>query len=131
MLLTIAEFRSRVSVALRELISELQETTGRHSPDEANAWMNSLPKVGRAFSAPIFQPLHLYFGDRGNLSLEYRLPAASSWCDMVLLGGHAGRPAATIIEFKHWDTRGDRPGPVEALVDRLGRLDLHPSDQVR
>jgi hypothetical protein len=70
MLLTIAEFRSRVSADLQELILELQQNTGRNSPDEADAWTNSLPKVSRAFSAPIFQPLHLYFGERGNRTME-------------------------------------------------------------
>ena len=131
MLLTIAEFRSRVGAALAELIFELQETTGRHSPDEAEAWTNSLPKVSQAFSAPRFQPLHLYFGERGNLSLEYRLPAASSWCDMVLLGSHESKPAAVIVELKDWVTRSDKPGAVEGLMVRHTGPALHPSDQVR
>ena len=38
-------------------------------------------------SAIISEPLHLYFGGRGNLALEYQLPAASSWADVVLFGG--------------------------------------------
>ena len=90
-----------------------------------------VPVVSETFQDPMFQPLHLYFGERGSLSLEYRLPASSSWCDMVLLGAHTGNPSAAIVELKHWDTRGDRPGPVEGLVERQGALWLHPSDQVR
>ncbi len=65
MLLTIAEFRSRVVDSLRALVHQLQDVTGRQSSEEAEAWKSSLPKVSYAFSAPAFQPLHLYFGERG------------------------------------------------------------------
>jgi uncharacterized protein len=131
MLLTVAELRHRVRDEIGGLVHELQEQTGRRGVEEAAAWRASLPAVSDAFSARLFQPLHIYFGGRGNLSLEYRLPASSSWCDMVLLGSHAGRATAAIVELKHWETRGDRPGPTDALVERMGGLDLHPSDQVR
>lgn len=131
MLLTVAEFRSRVVDSLPALVHQLQDVTGRQSPEEAEAWKSSLPKVSNAFSAPAFQPLHLYFGERGNLSLEYRLPASSSWCDMVLLGAHKGRPASVIVELKDWMTRSDKPGPYEGLMLRHTGATLHPSDQVR
>ncbi len=131
MLMRMGEFRERVTENLAGLVAALQDATGRRSNEEQEAWRASLPIVSRAFSGEMFQPLHLYFGEQGRLSLEYRLPASSSWCDMVLLGAHAGRAAATVIELKHWETRGDRPGPAEGLIDRHGRLDLHPSEQVR
>lgn len=131
MLLTVADFRRRVRDELRGLVHDLQEKTGRRGADEAAAWSASLPAVSDAFADRLFQPLHIYFGERGNLSLEYRLPASSSWCDVVLLGAHAGRATAAIVELKHWETRSDRPGPTEALVERMGGFDLHPSDQVR
>ena len=67
--------------------------------------------------APSFGPLHLFFGRRGHLSLEYQLPASSSWCDVVLLGAHDHAPSAVFLELKDWTTRGDQP--------------IHPSDQVR
>ncbi len=88
-------------------------------------------KVKPSFPAPSFQPLHLFFGSRGNLALEYQLPAASSWADVVLLGRYESAPAAVIIELKDWTTAADKPGKAEGLIDRGGRQELHPSDQVR
>lgn len=88
-------------------------------------------KLSIVFQAPSFQPLHLYFGGRGNLALEYQLPASGSWCDVVLLGCHEARPATVILELKDWITRGDRPGRYEGLIERQGAQELHPSDQVR
>jgi hypothetical protein len=73
----------------------------------------------------------LYFGSRGNLALEYQLPASSSWCDVVLLGAHDSKPSAVILELKDWVTRGDKPGRFEGLIERQGSQKLHPSDQVR
>lgn len=131
MLLTVGDFRARIHRDLSLLIRELQDQTGRRGEEEATAWANSLPAVSRAFSDPIFQPLHLYFGGRGHVSLEYRLPASSSWCDIVLLGAHAGQPSAAILELKHWDTWADRPGQVEGLIEHHGETKLHPSEQVR
>src|SRR3989442_8814084 len=92
------------------LVPELQNLTGRYGSDEAEAWQNSLGKLSQVFQAPSFQPLHLYFGSRGHLALEYQLPASSSWCDVVLLGAHDSRPSAAVLELKDWITRGDRPG---------------------
>jgi hypothetical protein len=131
MLITIEEFRRRVSSDRAGLVSRLQEETGRYGGEEAEAWETSLTKLSRAFQAPSFQPLHLFFGSRGNLALEYQMPAASSWADVVLLGRHEAASAAVIIELKDWTTAADKPGKVEGLIDRAGRQELHPSDQVR
>ncbi|MEO8624548.1 MAG: DNA/RNA helicase domain-containing protein, partial [bacterium] len=68
---------------------------------------------------------------RGNLALEYQLPASPSWCDVVLLGEHESRASAVIVELKDWATRGDTPGSYEGLMLRQGAQELHPSDQVR
>jgi hypothetical protein len=131
MLITIEEFRRRVASDSAALVSRLQEETGRYGSEEAQAWESSLSKLSRAFEAPSFQPLHLFFGSRGNLALEYQLPAASSWADVVLLGRYETAPAAVIVELKDWTTAADRPGKAEGLIDRAGRQELHPSDQVR
>ena len=131
MLLTIGEFHERVKLRLDELVSDLQDNTGRYGDEEANAWKNSLPAVSRAFSNPSFKDLHLYFGGNGRLSLEYRLPSSSSWCDMVLLGSHQGDPSAVVVELKDWITRSDKPGDAEGLMLRHTGVTLHPSDQVR
>ena len=131
MLITIEEFRRRVQEDSGSLVTRLQEETGRYGSEEAHAWENSFSKLSRAFQAPSFQPLHLFFGSRGNLALEYQMPAASSWADVVLLGRHAAAPAAVIIELKDWTTAADKPGKAEGLINRAGRQELHPSDQVR
>lgn len=131
MLTTIGEFRSRLSDDAEGLVAALQSHTGRYGADEAESWRRSLPKLSKAFQAPSFQPLHLFFGSRGNLALEYQLPAASAWCDVVLLGAHRQRPSVIILELKDWATLGDHPGRVEGLMERQGGQELHPSEQVR
>ena len=132
MLLTVAEFRERVQTNLGGLISELAETTCRTAgPEEQSAWTASLPLFAQALSSQALQSLHLYFQGAGQLSLEYQLPAASYWCDAVLLGRTQRQPSVVIVEMKDWVTRADRPGRAEGLIDRQGRQWLHPSDQVR
>src|SRR5262245_36306278 len=127
MLMTIETFRQRVATDCKGLIADLQELTGRYGTEEAHAWESSLGKLSHIFQAPSFQPLHLYFGSRGHLALEYQLPASSSWCDVVLLGRHQRQASAVILELKHWLTRGDKPGYFVGLVERQGRQELHPS----
>lgn len=131
MLITVGEFHEKVSNHLEQLVIELQDSTNRYSPEEAESWRNSLPSVSKTFSHPSFSNLHLYFGGKGRLSLEYRLPSSSSWCDMVLLGKHENKPSAVIVELKHWQTRTDKPGDAEGLMVRHTGVALHPSDQVR
>jgi uncharacterized protein len=131
MLLTVSEFREAIRTDRPALVAELQSATGRGGNEEREAWESSLPALADALEAPALGPLHLYFSSQGYVALEYQLPAASSWCDVVLLGRSAAGPSAVVIELKHWIARGDRPGPVEGLMERGGALVLHPADQVR
>lgn len=131
MLLTVSEFREAIRSDRPALIAELQAATGRGGDEEREAWEASLPALADALTAPALGPLHVYFAGHGSMALEYQLPAASSWCDVVLLGRGAAGPSAVIVELKHWITRGDRPGPAEGLMERAGALVLHPADQVR
>lgn len=131
MLMRVSEFRERVSTDLPGLIAELESATGRGGDDERHAWGLSLPALAGALTAPSLGELHVYLGGHGYLALEYQLPAASSWCDVVLLGRGVNGPSAVIVELKHWITRGDRPGPIEGLMERGGAIVLHPSEQVR
>lgn len=131
MLITVEDLRERVRNDLPGLVSQLQESTGRYGTAEAYAWAESLPRLCELLSAPSMQPLHLYCGGRGDLALEYQLPASASWADVVLLGANDRSPSAVIIELKNWLTRADRPGAAEGLVERQGRQELHPSEQVR
>jgi hypothetical protein len=131
MILRVDEFRKRVKDDLPTLVSELQLVTGRFGDEEASAWKNSLPQLATAFDEPGFDPLHLYFKGDSELSLEYQLPAASSWCDVVLLGRGRQGSGAVIIELKDWLTHSDYPAETEGLINRHGETMLHPSDQVR
>uniref|UniRef100_A0A832A428 DUF2075 domain-containing protein n=1 Tax=Desulfacinum infernum TaxID=35837 RepID=A0A832A428_9BACT len=131
MLLSVDEFRQKVRFDLPSLLAELQSATGRGGGEELQAWESSLPALANALAEPAFDPLYLYFTRNSFLTLEYQLPAASSWCDVVLLGRGKSGPNALIVELKHWITRGDRPGPAEGLMERSGQFVLHPADQVR
>ncbi len=55
MLLTVAEFRSRVRGALPGLVRDLQNLTGRYGSAEAQAWQESFAAVDTMFSAPSFR----------------------------------------------------------------------------
>lgn len=133
MLLTVSEFRARVLGSdLEQLLNELSEETGRNNPNERKACASSFRQLAYAVASPALAPLHLYLGNAGNLALEYRLPASSSWCDLVLLGNNGKTPSAVILELKHWDTRHDRILPYPGLVERPSTgLTLHPSEQVK
>lgn len=132
MLLTVADFKRSVEGDLSSLVDELRRATGRGGDAEVAAWRSSLPKLAQVLTHPRLDALHLHFSRREHhLSLEYQLPGASAWCDVVLLGSQGGQPSAVIIELKDWDTRLDRPGAWEGLIERRGVQDLHPSDQVR
>jgi len=130
MLMRIDDFRKRIINDMDCLVNELKFLTSRNTNAEEKAWRSSLPKVARAFSDPSFSNLQMFIGGQGNLSLEYRIPGANNWADIVLLGQHNKSPSAVIVELKDWDTRGDQPGPGEGLIYRHNRNDQHPSRQV-
>lgn len=129
--MTVKEFRAQVEGGLDLLVARLQMLTGRTGPEEADAWRASLPRLSDALVAPAFSRLHLFFPDVQFLTLEYQLPAASAWCDVVLLGRAGDRLGSVVIELKDWTTWGDAPGPYEGLMMRRGSIELHPSEQVR
>jgi DUF2075 family protein len=129
--MTVSEFRAAVGTNRAALIAELESATGRGGEEERQAWEASLPALAEALETPSLGAMHVYLAGHGYLALEYQLPAASSWCDVVLLARGAAGPSAVIVELKHWFTRGDRPGPAEGLMERGGALVLHPADQVR
>jgi hypothetical protein len=131
MLLEVQEFRRRVVEDLPALVRDLQIETGRFGPEEAFAWEASLLKASDVLMSSRLQGFHIHVGQRGSIALEYRLPASSSYCDLVLLGRNELRPSAVIVELKDWHPGSVRRGPTETLVYFHGELALHPSDQVR
>ncbi|MCU7492868.1 MAG: DUF2075 domain-containing protein [Ignavibacteria bacterium] len=131
MLYRVSDFCEEVSSDMNGLIDRLINLTGRSSNAEISAWQSSLPKVSKILAGPELGNYHMYMGESGGLILEYKLPSASSWCDVVLLGNGKINPSAVIIELKDWQTKGDEEGPSETLIKHKGQLLLHPSDQVR
>jgi hypothetical protein len=131
MLMEVGQFCQRVEGNLADLIDELSAVTNRSSTNEIMAWQRSLPRLSVALSQPSLQDFHISLGQSGAISLEYRLPAASAWCDAVLLGKGEHTPSAVMIELKDWDTTGMMPATRENLIEHHGVLRSHPSDQVR
>ena len=70
MLMQIDEFRRRVDDDMDTLVSELQFVTSRRTSAEEAAWRSSLPKVAKAFSAPSFSRLHMFFGGPGSKPIQ-------------------------------------------------------------
>ena len=109
MLIEVQAFCNRVERDLDGLIEDLQDLTGRYGDEERRAWRASLGRLSVLLAKPQlggFREFHLHLGHRAGLSLEYRLPASSSWCDVVLLGRGEDAPTAVLIELKDWDTSG-------------------------
>lgn len=132
LLLTIQELRERVYEDLPSIVDELAELTGRGGEQERLAWQRSLPKLVQALTHPALARIHVHFERREHhAAVEYQLPGASSWCDVVLLGRHKDRNSAIVVELKDWETNRDRPGKAEGLIERRDVQELHPSDQVR
>jgi len=131
MLMQVGYFCEKVESDMASLVDELAEITNRKSTNEILSWQRSLPKLSIALSQPGLQDFHISLGQSGGISLEYKLPAASAWCDAVLLGSGEANPAAVMIELKDWDTRGTQATAREGLVEQNGHIGSHPSDQVR
>jgi DUF2075 family protein len=131
MLMDAETFCHRTSFELDQLVEDLQETTHRSSPAERTAWRNSLPAFAQVVSHPDLSKFHVCVGQRGGMSVEYRLPSSPSWADIVLLGRGPLAPSAVIVELKDWDVRGDKPGDRPGLVERTHGTTGHPSDQVQ
>jgi uncharacterized protein len=131
MLMDVDTFRRRTEYELDGLVGDLRVQTARGSPAELKAWRNSLPALARVLSDPQLGGFHVHLGVRGNLLVEYRLPATANWADVVLLGAGESGPAAVVVELKDWDTRADLAGASDALIQRGSHAALHPSAQVQ
>lgn len=134
MLMSINNFCSSVEIDLNGLIDELTLRTNRNSPKEIESWQRSLPKISEILKSvnnyfPEFGTTHIYIG---HLMLEYKLPMASAWCDVVLIGNNKSQtPNVVIIENKHWDTSSDTVSDIETFINHMGRRECHPSEQVK
>ena len=131
MLLEVGTFCAWVENNLNEFIDSLSELTNFYSSYQKNAWRKSLPQLSKALNDPSLSDFHIQLGQPGYLSIEYNLPASSSWCDAVIMGRGETYPVAIMLELKDWDLKGDRPTNRDTLIEHHGITHSHPSDQVR
>lgn len=134
MIFTIKQFCNHVSRDLNGILDALaEEVTRPFSDAERVNLAESYTAVSKMFSASLKK--HPALGDvhisTTNMLMEYKLPAASSWCDMVLLGEGKTNKQVFIIELKNWvKNNTDVAGEAEGLIGHQGER-LHPSDQVK
>lgn len=134
MICTVKEFCAYVSQDLNGVIETLAEEVTRPFSDiERINLAESYTAVSKMFSTsikkyPAIGDVHI---STTNMLMEYKLPAASSWCDMVLLGDGKDNKQVFIIELKNWmKNNTDVAGESVGLICHQGER-LHPSDQVK
>ena len=131
---TVQEFCQYVEDDINGLIEEVAGITRVVSDEERKAWATSYSEVSKMLSLcinrrPEIGQVHI---STSNLLLEYKLPAASAWCDLVLVGAKQEKKQVVIVELKNWlKSSVDQPGEAEGLIDHNGQQHLHPSEQVK
>lgn len=85
---TVSEFCRRIERDLNGFIEEIAAINRNVSSREKEAMASSYPCVSKLLSLsmkkkPELANVHVSTTD---MLLEYKLPAASAWCDVVLLG---------------------------------------------
>src|SRR5205814_54800 len=63
-----------------------------------------------------------------NVLIEYGLPFNDQRIDLLLIGGHGGKPAAHVIELKNW-AESRASSHLAHFVETGGGVTLHPSYQ--
>ena len=105
MLYTVREFCGYVQDDLNGLIDEVAGITRYVSDEEKKAYAGSYPVVADMLvqamkKQPAIGDAHI---STTELLLEYKLPAASAWCDLVLLGANEeNRKEVIIVELKNY-----------------------------
>lgn len=133
--LTIDEFCDFVDEDTNAFVDEVvKNASGRLPSDMERQYMQwSYPEVSTMLRRA--SELNADFGKAhvslAHLRLEYRLPSAPAWCDVVLLGEGHGKEQVFIIELKHWITDGDSEGAFKGVITHKGQNAHHPSDQVQ
>lgn len=138
MILTVNEFCefAQQPATLKRLFKKLQQSTSRNMTDnEVKELSESYPQVARMLT--VAKTIDPKFGNvnitTSSLLLEYRLPGAPAWCDLVLLGEDLqGQRNVVIIELKNWRANSkDKEGDYEGLIIHNGVNTYHPSRQVQ
>ena len=135
MIYTVNQFCNFVEQDLNGFIEELSNETSRNISDQEKRNLSeSYEKVSQMLS--IAKAKHAKIGEVNitttNLLMEYKLPAASAWCDLVMIGKKHSKKQVVIIELKNWvKNNTDAPGSKEGLITHQGIQHLHPADQVK
>lgn len=135
MLLTVSTFCDAVTRGMNGLIARLEKDTSRFMTDREK---KELAESYRAVSRMLTAAMDVNPSVAGatisttDAVLEYHLPKASAWCDLVLVGEGASSPEVIIIELKNYrkDTVTS-PGSFEGLIWHNGHERQHPAAQVR
>ncbi len=135
MLMTVGEFMDYVRGDINGLIDSIammSRNVGMNEKKELNASYIQVSKMfGKAIEAnPEFAKVNI---GSSEMLLEYKLPSASAWCDLVLLGdNNEDNHQVIIVELKNWrkDSK-DKAGNYEGSILHNGMDELHPCEQVK
>lgn len=135
MILTVERFCNAVSRDLSGLLIKIEKDTNRIMTDrEKKELAQSYKQVSHMLG--IAQENNKDIADvyisTSDLLLEYHLPKASSWCDLVLLGVGDKGYEVIIVELKNYRKETEtKPGDFEGLIWHNGTVRQHPAAQVR
>ena len=135
MLMTVGEFRDYVRSDINGLITSVANMSRNVSDNEKQELNASYIQVSKMFGKaievnPAFANVNI---GSSEMLLEYKLPSASAWCDLVLLGDDdQNNHQVMIVELKNWRKESkDKPGAYEGSIIHHGVDELHPSEQVK
>ncbi len=135
MLMTVGEFRDYVRSDINGLITSVANMSRNVSDSEKQEMNASYIQVSKMFGKaievnPEFAKVNI---GSSEMLLEYKLPSASAWCDLVLLGDDdLDHHQVMIVELKNWRKESkDKPGNYEGSILHNGVDELHPCEQVK
>ena len=135
MLMTVGEFRDYVRSDINGLITSVANMSRNVSDSEKQEMNASYIQVSKMFGKaievnPEFAKVNI---GSSEMLLEYKLPSASAWCDLVLLGDDdSDHHQVMIVELKNWRKESkDKPGSYEGSILHNGIDELHPCEQVK
>lgn len=135
MLLTVQNFCRAVKADINGLIRNVELDTMRYMGDKEKRELEESYKAV-ATMLTYAQDANANIADvyisTTDVLMEYHLPKASAWCDLVLLGVGDEHPEVIIIELKNYRKNTEtREGSFEGLIWHNGNVRQHPSAQVR
>lgn len=130
---TIQQFCHMVDTNLNAFMAQLQAQTITASTPNSYVEVSKMLKNAMQKNPSIAKAC---ITTTANLLVEYKLPQAAAYCDIVLLGGGIHCPQAIIVELKDYSPNcTDEPGSYEGLMwhgNQAGMNEIsHPSDQLK